>query len=219
MTHTNHRQGNLESLSKDYVVLIVAARGINNSNIEPKFQEFLSLGFKYGAVNAGTGPGANMGNMFTSTREKLIEQLSRSNSVSSVFDNKEKAAALVKELVKADLGLSVVVSGLFKEVDQMCRTAGIKRHTALCSLGVWGNRDKLPEDEILDITTMCGHNMLAANLVRRMAARVKEGLIDIEEAAGVLAKPCVCGVFNPKRAQELLQQHIDNAIGNNGPTS
>ena len=26
----------------------------------------------------------------------------------------------------------------------------------------------------------------------------------IEEAAAIMAKPCVCGIFNPKRAEEIL---------------
>lgn len=213
MTHTNHRQGSVESLSKDYVVFTVGARGINNENMEPKLARFLRLSFECGAVNAGTGPGANSGNMFTSSRDELLKRLSTANGAFSVFDDEKKAQDLVKELVKADLGLSVVVSGLFNKVDDMCRAAAIKRHTALCSLGVWGKVEKLPEQDILDVTTMCGHSMVAANLVRQMAAKVGKGEIGLENAAALLAKPCVCGVFNPARAEELLERYVEDGRG------
>jgi len=213
MTHTNHREGSMESLSKDYVVFIFGARGINNKDIKAKLETFLRLAFKCGAVNAGTGPGANSGNMFTSTPDELIKRLSTANSVFSVFDDKKKAQDLVKESAKADLGLSVVVSGLFKEVEDICLEAGIRRHTALCSLGVWGKVEKLPEQNVRDVTTMCGHSMVAANLVRQMGAKVKKGLINLEDAACLLAKPCVCGVFNPKRAEEILGRYIEGEGG------
>jgi len=125
-----------------------------------------------------------------------------------VYDDKKKAAALMKEIVNADLGISVIVSGLFDAVDEMCQAAGIKRHTAQCSLGVWGKTERLPEKEILDITTMCGHSMIPFQLVRRLASQVKKGLITLEGAVALMAKPCVCGIFNPVRAKELLNQYI-----------
>ena len=203
MTHSNHRQGNLESLRKDYVVFIKFAKGINNEGVGPKFQEFLRLGLKHGAVNAGSG-GIRVGNMFTASPEQLVERVAKAGNVYTVFDDKEKVEAFIKDLVKAELGLSVVVSGLFEEVDGMCQAAGIKRHTSQCSLGVWGKVARLPDQEILDHTTMCGHGMIASNLVQRMANAVEKGSITLEEAAAIIAKPCVCGIFNPKRAEELL---------------
>jgi hypothetical protein len=114
----------------------------------------------------------------------------------------------VKDIVEANLGLSVIVSGLFDEVDEVCQAVGIKRHTAGCSLGVWGRIEKLPQAEVLDITTMCGHGMISSNLVRRMATEIRKGLTNFEEAARIMAKPCTCGIFNPKRAEELLRQYI-----------
>ena len=151
--------------------------------------------------------------MYTSSTEELLERVVRDKKVYVVFDDREKAAALVKEAKKADLGLSVIVSGLFAEVDKICQAAGIKRHTAQCSLGVWGKVEQLPQTEILDITTMCGHGMVSFNLVRRMATDVSKGLRSLEEAAGIMAKPCVCGIFNTKRAEDLLKKCIARGIG------
>lgn len=209
MTHTNHRQGTRESLSRDYIVLMMSSRGINDEDTGPKVQQFLRMGYKYSPVNAGP---ARTGDRFMSDREKLVERLSRGSIGHLVFDDREKVRTFIKDLVEADLGLSVVVSGLFDEVDEVCQAAGIRRHTAQCSLGVWGNVDSLPPDEILDITTMCGHSMVSFNLVRRMASEVNKGLHSLEEAGRIMARPCSCGVFNPKRAEELLKRCIDMGL-------
>ena len=214
MTHTNHRQGTLESLSKDYVVFMYAAVGINRKDAGPKLQEFLRIGHKYAPINAGS---AKAGNMFTTSFDEIMERVTGGYSIYTVFDDKEKAKAFIKDVVKADIGLSVIVSGLFDEVDKICQAAGIKRHTAQCSLGVWGKREKLPPEEILDITTMCGHGMVSTSLVQRMATEVRKGLTSLEAAASILAKPCVCGVFNPKRAENLLKQCITMGIGETAP--
>ena len=164
VTHTNHRTGTRESLSKDYVVFMYAASGFNDKEAGPKLQEFLRLGLKHSPVNAGS---ARVGNMFTSSPGDLVEGVVTMKNVYTVFYDREKAEAFVKDIVKADLGVSVVVSGLFDEVDGMCRAAGIKRHTAQCSLGVWGKVERLPQPEILDITTMCGHGLVSFNDILR----------------------------------------------------
>ena len=57
MTHTHHRQGSVESLSKDYVVFMLSARGINDKDVGAKYQGFFRLGFKHDPVNAGGGGG------------------------------------------------------------------------------------------------------------------------------------------------------------------
>ena len=71
-----------------------------------------------------------------------------------------------------------------------------------------------PEDEeILDITTVCGHSIVSFNLVRRMATEVSKGMISLEEAGRIMARPCSCGIFNPKRAEDLLRQYIATGLG------
>jgi hypothetical protein len=210
MTHSNHRQGTVDSLNKDYVVFMYAASGINDQDAGPCLQEFLRLALEHEPVNIGS---PRVGNIYTASPQEMIERLADKKKIYVTFAERLKAEAFVKEVAKADLGISVVVSGLFNEVDNMCQAAGIKRHTAQCSLGVWGKTEKLPEGEILDITTMCGHGMISFNLVRRMVQDIRKGLINLEQAAGILARPCVCGIFNPKRAEEILQQCIDRGIG------
>ena len=61
-------------------------------------------------------------------------------------------------------------------------------------------------------STMCGHGMVSFNLVRRMVVDVQNKRLSLQEAAIIMAKPCVCGIFNPKRAENLLRQYIDGSL-------
>lgn len=208
MTHTNHRQGTIESLRRDWVVQMRAARGINDKGSSLKLKKFLQLSLKYDPVNAGT---SIIGNALTLGWQQLIDEVGKTEESANahvVFDNMDKVAAFINELVDADLGLSVIISGLHEETDRMCRKAGIRRHTVQHSLGVWGKTELLPHPKILEITTMCGHGTIPFNLVRRMTKAVRNGNISLEKATEELATPCICGVFNTKRAQDLIHEYI-----------
>jgi len=41
-----------------------------------------------------------------------------------------------------------------------------------------------------------------------MVRQIKKGKKSLEEAGLELAKPCQCGVFNPKRAEALLENFL-----------
>jgi hypothetical protein len=113
---------------------------------------------------------------------------------------------MLKALKTEDLGLSVVVSGLFDNVQACCKQAGIEGHTVNQSLGRWGRTDRLPPDDILEINTMCGHGMVTVDLIEKIAKEVKEGSLLPEEGAENLFRPCMCGIFNPYRAAKLLRK-------------
>ena len=116
---------------------------------------------------------------------------------------------VLAELKKEDLGTSVVVSGLVDTTDELCKRVGLGHmHTVEFSGGIHGKLSLLPEKPVLEVTTMCGHGMVASNLVREMADQVKKGKKSLEEAGIELAKPCQCGVFNPKRAEKLLKKML-----------
>jgi len=198
MTHTLHRRGSRESLSEDYVVLMIQAVGVNEEGQTPKIQEFLRIAMRHNPKNIGS---VSMGGMIDKADE-VIANASRIGH--AVFDNKEAVTEFLKELKAADLGLSVVVSGIYENVDECFEKAGLKHHTANFSLGVWGKTEKLPPDEILEVTTMCGHALVAPNLVKAMVAEIKGGRKTSEEAAKVLAPQCACGVFNIARAAKLM---------------
>jgi hypothetical protein len=125
-----------------------------------------------------------------------------------LFDNPQAVTEVLKELKEADLGLPAVVSDIFENVERCFEKVGLKHHTANLSLGIWGNTEKLPSDDILEVITMCGHAMVSANLVKTMVEEIKAGRKTPEEAAKVLASQCACGVFNPARAAKLLAINI-----------
>ena len=198
MTHTLHRRGTKESLSEDYVMLMIQAVGINNEGSTPKIQEFLRIALRHNPKNIGS---VTMGGMIDRP-EEVVANASKVGHV--VFGNKEDLTEVLKELKKADLGISVVVSGIFENVDECIEKAGLKHHTANFSLGIWGKTEKLPSDDVLEVTTMCGHALIASSLVKAMVKEIKAGTKSPEEAAKVLMPQCACGVFNPARAAKLL---------------
>ena len=201
MTHTLHRQGTRESLSRDYPLVSVAAHGINEKGAGPKLGRFLEICWKHGPVNLGD---MKQGSIFTYDAEQIYKNVSDTTIVECVFDDINKVEAVLRELKEEDIGMPVVVSGLLDEVRKVCQKVGLQVHTIAQSLGVWGKTSLLPGKEVLEITTMCGHGMVSAGMVEKMIEDIKKGKISPEKAAKKLAKPCECGVFNPTRAAELL---------------
>lgn len=199
MTHSLHRRGTAESLKEDYVLLFIPAKGINDDGHELKLQEFLRIALRHDPKNIGS---ILLGNMYSHKTEEVID--AAQGVVHAVFDNPEAVTTVLKELKEADLGMSTVVSGILENVDECLEKAGLKHHTANFSLGIWGNTKRLPSNDILEVTTMCGHAMISANLVRAMVKEVKAGTKTPEEAAKVLAPQCACGIFNPARTAKLL---------------
>ncbi len=199
MTHTLHRRGTRESLSEDYVLLCLPAVGFNDEGHAPKLKKFLEIAVRYDPVNIGA---IKLGNMYSHPKEEVVEAAQA--VVHAVFVKQEQVANMLKDLEKADLGMSVVVSGIYEKVDECIGKAGLKHHTANFSLGVWGKTEKLPPNEILEVATMCGHAMISANLIKSMVDEIKAGRKTPEEAAKILAPQCACGVFNPARAAKLM---------------
>lgn len=205
MSHTLHRRGPAASLDNDYVLFAMSAKGINEQGSAAKLQQFLEIVNAFHPVNLGD---MKTGNRFATPDATIIANAKDTSIVHGVFANKADLIAALKAVQAADLGVSVIVSGLFHDVQECCQTAGVGRHTCETSLGVWGRTDRLPDEEVLQFTTMCGHGMVAANLVKKMIEDIKLGRRTIADAAEELAQPCQCGVFNPQRAAALLEEVI-----------
>jgi len=201
MTHTLHRRGDFSSLQEDYVVLVMAAQGVNVQGSEPKFQKLWDICSRYQIENFGE---AMTGNKYTFSLEDLKKKKCLVGH--AVFKDKETLTRFIKELKEAELGLSTVVSGLYDEVKGCCGRVGINLHTVEHSLGIHGNTKKLPPEPVLEIHTMCGHAMVAPNLIKAMVEDVKKGKKTAEAAADELARHCGCGIFNPYRAAKLLKK-------------
>jgi hypothetical protein len=205
MTNTLHRQGNGVSLKNDYVIFAHTAKGITREGSAPKLQEFMRICLKYNPVNIGDGKQGNI-HQDDMNIQKLISNQGDGAGAAAVFADLETLQKVVEELIHADLGISINISGLLEEVNQCCQKAGLQRHSAEHSLGFWGAKDRLPEREILEFNTMCGHGMVSFNLVRKLIEYVKLQRLTPKKAAKIMAKCCECGVFNPIRAETLLDR-------------
>ena len=207
MTNTLHRRGTEDSLKNDYVIFSLPARSVNAQGSAPKVQEFMRLCLKYNPVNMGDGRHGNILKDNVDIQE-FIAQKKDGEMAAAVFTDMEAVQKVIAELIQADLGISINVSGLLEEVQSCCRKGGIERHSVEHSLGIWGAKDRLPEREILEVNTLCGHGLVSFNLIRKMVEYVRLRRLTAKEAARTLAKCCECGVFNPARAEQLLVKMV-----------
>jgi len=202
MTHTNHRVG--DHLEEDYIILIMPSRGINVEGSGPKLRRYLEMALENGAIKIGD---ARLGNEYhQGSVEKVLENMEDQAVVQAVFKDRTTLVKALKAYKEADLGLSVVVSGLFDHVGECCKEVGLERHTINQSMGRWGNTDRLPPTEVLQLNTMCGHGMVAVGLIKEVIEDIKSENCTIEEGAERLFAPCMCGIFNPHRAALILKE-------------
>lgn len=208
MSHSAHRFGTEEEFKKDYVILIRPARGIDDTTEEGKEEiirktkEMADIAFKHQPANIGR---ARAG--CTARGDDYSEIMSSGvlNGFMSVFTDKKAVKEVLKEFKEKDLGLSVVASGLIEDVFDVCKEIGLKPHTILYSLGVWGKTELLPGKDHLKITTLCGHHMISPALINHYVEKIKKREITPEEAGKKIAKPCPCGIFNVPRTVEILK--------------
>jgi hypothetical protein len=123
---------------------------------------FMEMALDLDPVNAGD---MKTGNIFTHTKEEILGGVQDISIVHAVFVDEVKVSELLARVKEADLGISVVVSGLFDMVQKAGEAGGVHQHTMECSAGVWGQVNKLPSADVMQVTTMCGHGMVAAQLV------------------------------------------------------
>lgn len=202
MTHTLHRRGTVEELSHDYVLMALTAQQYNKKHSGEKLKKLFEICLRHNPINMGTLSGNN----FNSTPEAMHNNITDGGGLHAVFNNADDLAACLEEIKVADVGISIVVSGLFDRVKDCCHQAGIKPHTVNTSVGIFGKTELLPDQEVMKIHTMCGHGMISFNLIKHLADEVKNGRITARKAAEKMAANCHCGIFNPERAELLLQK-------------
>jgi hypothetical protein len=218
MTNTLHRYGDSESFHDDYIVFATPSKGKNDADSVPKLKKFLEMALPFNPVNIGDPvhggslrPSSNLGPLshwkrdITPDFRAVIDGINEPASVVAIFDNLAAAEAFLKVAAEADLGLSVNVSASIEGAEQCCRFAGVTRHSIGYSLGFEGATEKLPNSQLLKLTTMCGHGMVSASLAKKMIDWVKEGRRTPKQAATYMARFCSCGVFNPSRAQRIFE--------------
>ncbi|KJS23228.1 MAG: hypothetical protein VR72_02210 [Clostridiaceae bacterium BRH_c20a] len=204
MTHTLHRYRKNNEKADDYVLLSMAAQGFNSINAREKLVEVFKIMYSENPDNIGDD---NQGGIYTGKKiEEIIENATDKAYMDSVFSSKDSLGAVLNKLKEADLGISVTVTGDMDDVFEVMQDVELKPHTVNLSLGYFGKKELLPDEDILEIVTMCGHSMVCKDHVQYIMKRVEKGIMTTKEAAQDLARPCTCGIFNVKRAEGILER-------------
>ena len=218
MTNTLHRYGDSASFRDDYILFAIPCKGKNDEGAIEKLRTFLRICAAHQPANMGNGnfgsyrpsaqlnPTAHWRRDFSQDYESVINAVNKAGTVAAVFDSKEKAEACLREVIKADLGLSINMSTSVDGAQQCCMDTGIKRHSVEYSLGFWDRHDHLPNSQVLELSTMCGHGMISFNMAKKMLDMVREGRRTPDQAVLTLSRFCPCGVYNPVRAKRLLEE-------------
>jgi hypothetical protein len=114
-----------------------------------------------------------------------------------VFTRKEQVARFLRAIKERDVGRSVVITGILLPDLEACREAGVRPRTINYSLGIWGKKEKLPDETTLSISTMRGHHMISPKFAKHVMDQVEKSRMTPEEEAHRLATFCCCGIFNP----------------------
>lgn len=202
MTHSLHRIGDRRFMDEDFVWLAYQAKGINDDDFPRKAREVLEAAEEAGCTNWGD---VKAGCVLDLDPAQIKAGLGQTSRIRGVFTSRQQVVSFLRLLREKDVGLSLVVSGLLDEVLAACDEAGVKPHTINFSLGVWGRKELLPSPQVLAITTMCGHHMIASRLVEKTIEDVRRGKAKPATAARRLARMCPCGIFNHERAARLLE--------------
>jgi hypothetical protein len=218
MTNTLHRYGDADSFRDDYVVFAICSRGKNDENSVPKLKKFLEMAVPFQPVNLGDArhggalrPSRSMNPLAHWKRDAkpdfqaVIDGLDTPTTAAAVFNSRVAAEDFVKAVKEADLGLSVNISTSIEGAEQCCHEANICRHSVGYSLGFEGKTEHLANEDVLKLSTMCGHGMVSSSLAKKMIDWVKEGRRTPAQAVTYLTRFCSCGVFNPSRAQRILE--------------
>ena len=218
MTNTLHRFGTAESFRDDIIVFAICCRGKNDEGALEKLKKFLEMAIPFKPVNLGDArhggclrpstemhPTAHWNRDITPDLKAVVDGMDAPTTVAAVFDNRQAAEDFFKAVKKADMGLSVNISTDVDTAEEICLNAGTPRHSVGYSLGFEGKTELLPNTQVLELSTMCGHGMVSHSMAKKMIDWVKEGRRTPAEAATYMTRFCSCGVFNPARAARVLE--------------
>lgn len=204
MTHSLHRTGSVESLADDYVFISRPAIGVNEERAGEKMLCMLETVYELGPTNIGALWIRNnaLGGM---THQDMIDGMDDRSTVFCSMADRDKLKEMLARLKEQDLGISITISGLIDDVLALADELDLEPHSVNLSLGVHGKTELLPAPKVLDLTTMCGHGLIAAGLAAEALEAVETGRMTTSQAARMVGLPCICGIFNLERAETLLQ--------------
>lgn len=217
MTNTLHRFGPKDDFHDDYIVFAMCTRGKNDIGAPERLRKFLEICARHGPVNLGDAkkggidrpsrrlnPIAHWRRRDEGSAAEVIEGIDAPTTASAVFDDPDKLTRCLADMKAADLGLSINVAAVTDAACECAEGAGIRRHAVEYSLGFIGRTRLLPDAETLTLTTMCGHGMVSSAFAQKMIDWVRTGRRTPAECARYMSRFCVCGIFNPVRAERVL---------------
>jgi hypothetical protein len=207
MTHSLHRRGSVEDLREEFVLLVIPSREENSQESEETQEKMRHV---WEVISHYEKDLAMFGNGLRLVPMEVLKSNKAKTIAHAVFKDRETLKSCIKELKDRRFGLSVVVSGLYEEVNNICSELGFSPHTVEHSLNVHGKTERLPDENILEITTMCGHHTVSPYLAMHLAERINKGKMTYEKAAKELSRMCTCGIFNPHRAEKILRKLTSN---------
>lgn len=199
MTHTLNRRGLSEARPGEEIVVLCMVHQANKTGKMEEMQKIARTVLKYEPLNF-------IGKPMGLDAEAIETMAPMTGIVTAVFDKKETVLKLVEDIKSQKLGISVVLSGLFDDVRDICGSAGLTEHTHHISLGIFGQKERLPDEKTLEIITQCGHSLISPGLVEAVVKKIAKGKMTIEEGASLLVKPCACGIGNTKRIEKILSR-------------
>jgi hypothetical protein len=199
MTHTLNRTGlTTERRGEEIVILCMIHYKLKGQKGE-EMQEMARILMKYKPDNF-------IGSPLGLEQEQLIPMAANVGVLTAVYTDKDDVIEMISEIKSRKLGISVVLSGLFTDVHDICEASDLKEHTYHASIGVFGKTEKLPDEKTMAILTQCGHGLVSSHYVDDIVKRIKKGKLTPQEGADLLTKPCVCGIVNRKRTGEILSE-------------
>lgn len=202
MTHTNHRKSEIPVDGEDFVILCMATQGFNDKDAGEKLKKIYQL---VAETNPDNLADDNLGGRYTGrTDQEILDHMGDKAYVGAAFSDRKRLTEALSKIKDADLGMSVVVTGNYETVFSVLKKIGLAPHTVNMSLGVFGNKKRLPPTEKLAISTMCGHGMVTCRRIEEAIEKVGAKEINPDEAGKELASTCTCGIFNPVLASKIL---------------
>ncbi len=201
MTHTLNRTGLSDTRPGEEIVVLAMTHRPNKPEKTEEMKALAETVLKYKPVNF-------IGKPLGLDPESVVLMAPMTGIITAVFAEKEDVRKLVEEIKSKKLGISVVLSGLFNDVRDVCRCAGLKEHTYHMSLGLFGKTERAPGDKILEIVTQCGHSLISPSLVHSVVKKIRKGKLTPEQGAELLVKPCACGIGNTERIRNILSEMV-----------
>jgi hypothetical protein len=201
MTHSLHRCGDKKSLQEDFVVLTFGhtkkPTGAISSSKTLLKNKIPGLYDKIKNIYKATGIAKAI---------RIIKNIKFKNELTGPFvlSSPKELYKILRKMKRKKSGRSVVVSGVVEDVTNALARMDLYPHTVQYSLGYFGKLDLLPNNETLELTTMCGHHMISPQLVENLLSAVRKKKLTGKEATEAMSKLCVCGIFNQERALKII---------------